>query len=102
MVDIDEPILFNEEKEKRCKRFQQKMRHINRQVNLKKQYVYLLEDLENYRMEPHRFHKVKSLNCGDPNCAMCGNPRKFWNDLTMQEKKFHEMADDEIEDVMYG
>jgi hypothetical protein len=94
MFDIDEPILFNEEKEKRNRRFQQKQRHINRQVNLKKQY-----NLHSETMESHRYHKVKSLNCGDPNCAMCGNPRKFWNDVTIQEKKFHEMVDDEINEV---
>ena len=40
--------------------------------------------------QPHRYAKMHSLNCGDPNCHMCGNPRKFFNEPTMQEKKFIE------------
>jgi hypothetical protein len=28
------------------------------------------------------------LNCGNPNCVMCGNPRKIWNNKTLQEKSF--------------
>ncbi len=53
---------------------------------------------------PHRFHKVKAFNCGDPKCAMCGNPRKFFGEPTMQEKRFlqprlHEEKLDTSEDV---
>lgn len=40
--------------------------------------------------QPHCYAKMHSLNCGKPNCAMCGNPRKFYKDRTMQEKKFIE------------
>lgn len=45
--------------------------------------------------QPHRYAKMHSLNCGDPNCAMCGNPRKFFNERTIQEKKFIEGHKDE-------
>jgi hypothetical protein len=38
--------------------------------------------------EEHRLHKVNGVTCGDSNCVMCGNPRKFFKELTMQEKKF--------------
>lgn len=93
---INDMIDYNEEKEKRNKRFMQKQRHINRQVALKKQYVSLIDLLENIKSQPHRYHKVKSMNCGDPNCAMCGNPRKFFNEVTVQEKKFNEHANDEM------
>jgi len=41
----------------------------------------------------HRYAKMHSLNCGDPNCMMCGNPRKFFNEITMQEKKFIDGVD---------
>jgi hypothetical protein len=30
------------------------------------------------------------MNCGNPNCVMCGNPRKVWGEKTMQEKRFDE------------
>lgn len=39
---------------------------------------------------PHRFSKMKATNCGDPKCAMCGNPRKFFNEKTIQEKRFNQ------------
>ena len=40
--------------------------------------------------QPHRYAKMHSLNCGDPTCHMCGNPRKFFKQRTLQEKKFIE------------
>lgn len=45
--------------------------------------------------QPHRYAKMHSLNCGDPDCAMCGNPRKFFNERTIQERKFIEGHKDE-------
>ena len=36
---------------------------------------------------PHRYHKVSGMTCGDSNCVMCGNPRKFFNEPTQQEKR---------------
>lgn len=35
----------------------------------------------------HRLAKVHATTCGDSNCVMCGNPRKFWGELTTQEKR---------------
>jgi hypothetical protein len=35
----------------------------------------------------HRLAKVHATTCGDPNCAMCGNPRKFFGEPTQQEKR---------------
>lgn len=96
-----ESSVVNLEKDKRNKRFMQKRRHIDRQLKLRKQYMDH-QDREMIDLEPHRYHKVKSLNCGDPNCIMCGNPRKFWNDVTIQEKSFNEMADIETEELIYG
>ncbi len=46
---------------------------------------------------PNKFGKVKALNCGDPNCVMCGNPRKFWNQKTIQEKRFEQSIKNSIE-----
>ena len=36
--------------------------------------------------EPHKFEKHHSMSCGDADCHMCGNPRKFFNEETIQEK----------------
>ena len=35
----------------------------------------------------HRLAKVHATTCGDSNCVICGNPRKFFNEPTQQEKR---------------
>jgi hypothetical protein len=37
--------------------------------------------------EPHKFAKHHAMNCGNPDCVMCSNPRKTFNELTAQEKR---------------
>lgn len=38
--------------------------------------------------DPHRMVKRKAMDCGNPKCHLCGNPRRFHKDkLTAQEKK---------------
>ncbi len=74
----------NLEKIKRQKRFQQKDRHIERQFDIAKVHHHGYYNDNN----KHRLHKVHALNCGDPKCAMCGNPRKFFGEKTLQEVKF--------------
>ena len=41
----------------------------------------------------HRLAKIHSTTCGDPNCAMCGNPRKFFKEKTIQEKRLEQDID---------
>ena len=39
--------------------------------------------------EPHKFAKHHAMDCGNPECYLCGNPRKTHKDpLTVQEKSF--------------
>ena len=35
----------------------------------------------------HAYAKTHAMTCGDSNCVMCGNPRKFFGELTVQEKR---------------
>jgi hypothetical protein len=38
--------------------------------------------------EPHKFAKHHAMDCGNPGCPLCGNPRKTHKDtLTAQEKR---------------
>ena len=38
--------------------------------------------------EPHRMAKHHAMDCGQPGCVMCGNPRHLHKDkLTAQEKR---------------
>ena len=43
----------------------------------------------------HRLAKVHATTCGDSNCVMCGNPRKFFKEKTIQEKRAEQRAKDE-------
>jgi hypothetical protein len=38
----------------------------------------------------HRLSKVHATTCGDSDCVMCGNPRKFFGEPTIQEKRFNQ------------
>lgn len=43
--------------------------------------------------EPHKFVKHHAMNCGNPKCVMCGNPRKVFNEPTQQEKRLFQDLD---------
>jgi hypothetical protein len=65
------------------KRLRQKNNHIKRQLEIAKSNGVPVK-------VPHKLHKSNVMNCGNPKCIMCSNPRKLWKELTMQEKKFLE------------
>ena len=37
--------------------------------------------------QPHRYAKHHALDCGIPNCMICGNPRKIYKEKTIQERR---------------
>ena len=44
--------------------------------------------------EPHRLAKHHAMDCGNPDCYLCGNPRKTHKDkLTAQEKRLFQDVD---------
>ncbi len=82
------------DKEKRQKRFEQKKRHIDRQVKVKKSSYSFNKYGET--IQPHRFHKMNAMDCGVTGCIWCGNPRRVWGDKTRQEEKFECSAVEQI------
>lgn len=46
-----------------------------------------------HQYEGHRYAKHHAMNCGNPKCIMCGNPRKTWKELTAQEKRQQQEMD---------
>ena len=74
---------------KKAKRLQQTERHIERQANIASLYM------NNPTKQKHRYHKKKAMNCGQPNCVICGNPRKFFGEKTMQERRFECLVEDD-------
>lgn len=43
--------------------------------------------------DPHRLHKKHAMDCGNPGCVLCGNPRKIFKELTQQEKRLFQDLD---------
>jgi hypothetical protein len=47
-------------------------------------------DRNNTLLERAKYQKNNMAMCS---CTACGNPRKWWNDLTIQEKKAKDISD---------
>jgi hypothetical protein len=71
-------------------RLHQKETKIQRQIDIAKSYDMHKKGRWRYIDQPHRNHKKHILNCGDSHCSMCGNPRRFFKEKTMQERRFEQ------------
>ncbi len=63
------------------KRLQKKIRAIKKQTRIARSHGFPTGP-------EHRLSKLHATTCGDSKCAMCGNPRKFFKEPTVQEKSF--------------
>jgi len=61
---------------------------INKQLKIAKSVGH-----EKYLKEPHRLAKHHAMDCGQPGCVMCGNPRKTFKEKTIQEQRFDQDVD---------
>jgi hypothetical protein len=65
---------------------------IARQVKIAK--AHGLTQKDKAIKEPHRLAKHHVMDCGNPHCYLCGNPRKTHKDkLTTQEKRLFQDLD---------
>jgi hypothetical protein len=67
-------------------------RRFNDETAVKKQVKIAklngLTDKDKAIKEPHRLAKHHVMDCGNPGCPLCGNPRRSHKDkLTAQEKR---------------
>lgn len=61
---------------------------ISRQVKIAKEYNHVKSEYNPKLDQPHRLAKHHAMDCGNPQCYLCGNPRKTHKDrLTPQEKR---------------
>jgi hypothetical protein len=70
-------------KEKHSKRIHSKETAVTKQVKIAKSHGIDVK-------EPHKYVKHHAMDCGNPNCVMCGNPRKIFKEKTIQEKRFEQ------------
>jgi len=81
-----------EDKFKKSKRIQKDENAVTKQVKIAK--AHGLTDKDKAVKEPHRLAKHHAMDCGNPHCFLCGNPRKTHKDkLTVQEKKLFQDAE---------
>lgn len=59
---------------------------VNRQVKIARAHKVPVE-------EPHKLAKHHALNCGNPKCHMCGNPRRMFKEPTAQERRLFQDTD---------
>ena len=76
-------------KEKRSKRLHHTQSQIKKRLRIRKDLHTSTAEIERH---PHKLYTNIGLSCGNSNCVMCGNPRKFWKDETIQEKSFKQDA----------
>jgi hypothetical protein len=63
---------------------------IARQVKIAKSHGTFNNNIQ----QPHRLAKHHAMDCGNPECYLCGNPRKTHKDrLTAQEKRLFQDLD---------
>jgi len=76
-----------DEKLKHSKRILKTDNAVKKQVSIAKTFGLPVD-------EPHKFAKRHAMNCGNPNCVMCANPRKVFNEKTIQEKRLEQNIDE--------
>lgn len=70
----------SDDKSKRSRRIQQDDRAIQRQVTIAKTVGLPI-------VEAHRYIKKRAMDCGNPECPVCSNPRKLYKQKTIQERR---------------
>ena len=74
-----------ESKIKHSKRLQKEGDAIKRQQKIAKAF-----GADQHQYDGHYFAKHHALNCGNPKCFMCANPRKVFKEKTIKEKSFEQ------------
>ena len=72
-----------EDKDKHSKRLQKETNAIKKQMKIAKAHGVTVNQYEG-----HRYAKHHAMDCGNPDCMMCGNPRKTFKERTVQEESF--------------
>lgn len=60
---------------------------IKRQQKIDKAHTNDPKYINKIETQGGRYAKHHAMDCGNPRCPMCGNPRRTWHELTRQEKR---------------
>ena len=79
-----------EDKFKHSKRLLKDENAVKKQIKIAKEHGVPIKDA-------HKFAKQHAMNCGNPKCMLCANPRKTFNELTLQERRMFQDIDKETD-----
>lgn len=68
----------NQDKIKHSKRLQKDENVIKKQAKIASKH--------GVKAPPHSFSKHHAMDCGNPKCSVCSNPRQLYNQETIQEQ----------------
>ena len=89
-----------EDKDKHNTRMHRAWRAIKKQLGIIKSRQHFGEASKRIdQAQPHRLAKTHAMDCGQPHCNLCGNPRKNKtgknkDKLTTQERRLHQKSND--------
>jgi len=78
------------DKVKHSKRIHQKNSTVKNKMKIAKAYGW-----KHVLANPHKYLKCSLFSCGNSNCIFCMNPRRAFNEKTVQEKRNEQRKDDE-------
>jgi hypothetical protein len=64
-----------------------------RDDNAVKRQTRIAKSRGNPVTEPHKFAKRHAMDCGQPGCMLCGNPRRTLKERTIQEQRQQQDVD---------
>lgn len=76
-------------RERHSKRLHNDQVKIKKQVRIAKQHGLGWND--EVIKQPHRLAKHHAMDCGNPGCYLCSNPRKTLGERTIQERRFDQL-----------
>ena len=83
-----------QDKFKNSKRRQKDENAVKKQLKIATEQNHINSEYNPKLNQPHRFAKHHAMDCGNPKCYLCGNPRKTHKDrLTTQEKRLFQNLD---------
>jgi hypothetical protein len=80
----------DQDKIKHSTRIHQKDSTVKNKMRIAKAYGW-----KHVLANPHKYLKCSLFSCGNSNCIFCMNPRRAFNEKTMQEKRNEQRKDDE-------
>ena len=99
-IERSGPLSNKEDKTKHNTRMHRAWRAIKKQLGIIKSRRHFLGASKQIdEAQPHRLAKKHAMDCGQPGCAICGNPRrtrrhKLKDQLTTQERRNNQKSND--------